>query len=91
VVFLMDKVVLGHVFSEYFPLSIIPPIAPHSLQAGAGTTSQIVAEVPSELSLTSPETSHDKRFPGQDSNRNPEGNSRPLPLRQSVRCDSFTR
>jgi hypothetical protein len=52
--FVVDKVALWQVFSEYFgfPLPIlIPPSAPHS-SSGAGTIGQTVADVPSGLSLT---------------------------------------
>jgi hypothetical protein len=38
---------------EKFPLLIIPPAAPHSL-SGAGTVSQIVANIPSGHNLTPP-------------------------------------
>jgi hypothetical protein len=46
-----------------FPLSIlIPPIASHSSSSpGAGTIGQIVADVPSGLSLTPPEETKKER------------------------------
>jgi hypothetical protein len=46
-----------------FPLPIfIPPTAPHSSSTGAGTKSQTVADVPSELSLTPPHETKNKLF-----------------------------
>jgi hypothetical protein len=53
--FVVDKVALGQVFFRVlrFPLPIlIPPTAPHSFVIRGGTTGQLVADVPSGLSLT---------------------------------------
>jgi hypothetical protein len=45
-----------------FPLPIlIPPIAPHSSSSGAGTIGQLVADVPSGLSLTPPQEAKKKK------------------------------
>jgi hypothetical protein len=38
-----------------FPLPLIPPTAPHSSSSGADTIRQIIADVPSGLSLTPPQ------------------------------------
>jgi hypothetical protein len=58
VVFVMDKVVLGQVFSEYFcfpcQFSFHPLLHTH-LSSGAATEGKIVADVPSGLSLTPPQ------------------------------------
>jgi hypothetical protein len=55
--FLMDKVALGHVFSEYFSLpyqfSFHQMLHIHP-SSGAGTIGYSVADVPSGLSLTPP-------------------------------------
>jgi hypothetical protein len=48
--FVVDEVALGQVSSEYFRLPL-PILIPSS---GAGTISQLVADVPSGLSLTPP-------------------------------------
>jgi hypothetical protein len=48
--FVVEKVALGQVFSEYFgfPLPIfIPPDSPSSQSPGAGTIGHSVADVPS--------------------------------------------
>jgi hypothetical protein len=51
-------VALGQVFSEYFgfpcQFSLYQLLHTHHLSSGAGTISQLVADVPSELSLTPP-------------------------------------
>jgi hypothetical protein len=61
--FVVDKEALGQVFSDYFrfPYQLFhrQPHTKHNhhhnhLSAGAGTTSQIVADVPSGLRLTLP-------------------------------------
>jgi hypothetical protein len=56
--FVVDKVALGQVFSEYFGFPCQHPIhqLPHNhhLSSGAGTIGQILADVPSGLSLTLP-------------------------------------
>jgi hypothetical protein len=54
--FVVDKVALGQFFSEYFgfpcQFSFHRLLPNHHLSSGAGTISQIVADVPSGLSLT---------------------------------------
>jgi hypothetical protein len=58
--FVVDKVSLGQVFSEYcgvpcqFSFHQLLHIH-HHLSSGAGTVGQLVAGVPSELSLTAPQ------------------------------------
>jgi hypothetical protein len=56
--FVVDKVALGRVFSEYFgfpcQFSFHRLLHTHQLSSGAGTTGQLVADVPSGLSLTPP-------------------------------------
>jgi hypothetical protein len=57
VAFVVDKVALGQVFSEYFEFScqFSFHLMPHThLLSGAGTVGQFVADVPSGLSLTPP-------------------------------------
>jgi hypothetical protein len=58
--FVVDKVILGQVFSEYFgsPCQSSFHQLPHNhhhLSSGSGTVSQVVADVPSGLSLTPPQ------------------------------------
>jgi hypothetical protein len=57
--FVVDKVALGQVFSEYFgfpcQFSFHRLLHTHHLLPGAGTVGQMVADVPSELSLTPPQ------------------------------------
>jgi hypothetical protein len=56
--FVVDKVVLGQVFSEYFVFPCqfsfhrLLHIHHHHLSSGAGTIGQLAADVPSGLSLT---------------------------------------
>jgi hypothetical protein len=54
--FVVDKVVLGQVISEYFgfpyQFSFHRLLHTHHLSSGAGTTGQLLADVPSGLSLT---------------------------------------
>jgi hypothetical protein len=56
--FVVDKVALGQVFFEYFgfvcELSFRQMLHTH-LSSGAGTIGQLVADVPSGLSLTPPQ------------------------------------
>jgi hypothetical protein len=54
--FVVDKVALGQVFTEYFgfPCQFSFHIH-HHLSSGAGTIGQLVADVPSVLSLTPPQ------------------------------------
>jgi hypothetical protein len=55
-VFVVDKVAVGQVFSEYFgfpcQFSFHRMVDTHHLSSGAGTTGQLVADVQSGLSLT---------------------------------------
>jgi hypothetical protein len=57
--FVVDKVALGQVFSEYFcfpcQFSFHRLLHTHHLSTGAGTIGQMVADVPSGLSLTPPQ------------------------------------
>jgi hypothetical protein len=56
----VDEVALGQVFSQYFDFPCHFPFhrrlhIQHHLSSGAGTTGQLVADVPSGLSLTPPQ------------------------------------
>jgi hypothetical protein len=58
--FVVGKVDLGQVFSEYFGFPCYFSFhrllhIHHHLPSGAGTIGQVVADVPSGLSLTSPQ------------------------------------
>jgi hypothetical protein len=59
--FVVDKVALGQVFSEYFGFPCqfsfhrLLHIHHHHQSSGAGTIGQLVADVPSGLSLTPPQ------------------------------------
>jgi hypothetical protein len=57
--FIVDKVALGQVFSEYFGFpchfSLHRLLHIHHLSFGAGTIGQLVADVPSGLSLIPPQ------------------------------------
>jgi hypothetical protein len=57
--FVVDKVALEQVFSEYFgfpcQFSFHQLLHTHHLLSGAGTIVQLVADVPSGLSLTPPQ------------------------------------
>jgi hypothetical protein len=61
--FVVDQMVLGQVFSEYFgfpcQLSFHRLLHTH-LSSGAGTIGQLVADVPSGLSLTPPQETKKK-------------------------------
>jgi hypothetical protein len=61
--FVVDKVALRQVFSEYFGLlcqfSFHRLLHTHHLSSGAGTIGQVVADVPSGLSLTPPKKLHE--------------------------------
>jgi hypothetical protein len=64
--FLVDKVALGQVFSEYFGFSCQLSFhrllhSHHHLSSGAGTIGQLVADVPSGLSLTPPQETKKKK------------------------------
>jgi hypothetical protein len=65
--FVVDKVALGQIFSEYFgfpcqfAFHLLLHIH-HHLSSGAGTISQTVAAVPSELSLTPPKETRKKNY-----------------------------
>jgi hypothetical protein len=62
--FVVDKVALGQVFSEYFgfpcQFSFHRLIHTHRLSSGAGTIGQAVVDVPSELSFTPPHETKNK-------------------------------
>jgi hypothetical protein len=59
--FVVDKVALGQVLSDYFgfscQFSFHQLLHNHHLPSGAGTMGQLVADVPSGLSLTPPQVS----------------------------------
>jgi hypothetical protein len=56
--FVVEKVALEQIFSEYFgfscQFSFHRLLHTHHLSSGAGTTGQLVVDVPSGLSLTPP-------------------------------------
>jgi hypothetical protein len=62
--FVVDKEALGQFFSEYFGLpcqfSSHRLLNTHHLSSGAGTIGQLVADVPSGLSLTPPQETKKK-------------------------------
>jgi hypothetical protein len=62
--FVVDKVALGHVFSEYFgfscQFSFDRLLHTYHLSSGAGTIDQLMADVPSGLSLTPPQEIKEK-------------------------------
>jgi hypothetical protein len=68
--FVVDKVALGQVFSEYFgfpcQFSFHRLLNNHHLSSGTGTRSQSVADVPSGLSLTPPQEIKKKRVDDSD-------------------------
>jgi hypothetical protein len=51
--FVVEKVALGQVSSKYFSFPLHQMLHTHP-SSGAGTTAQLVADVPSGLSLTPP-------------------------------------
>jgi hypothetical protein len=57
--FVVDKVALGQVFSEYFgfpcQFSFHQLLLTHHLSPGAGIIGQLLADVPSGLSVTPPQ------------------------------------
>jgi hypothetical protein len=63
--FVGDKVALGQVFSEYFgflcQFSFHRLLHTHHLSSGAGKIGQLVADVPSGLSLTPPQEKKKKQ------------------------------
>jgi hypothetical protein len=63
--FVVDKVAVGQVFSEYFgfpcQLTFHRLLHIHHLKSGAGTIGQLVADVPSGLSLTPPQETKTKK------------------------------
>jgi hypothetical protein len=70
--FVVDKVVLGQVFSEYFDFtcnSSFDQILHTHLSSGAGTIGQLVANVPSEISLI---PLHEIKKNEQTKDRSPE-------------------
>jgi hypothetical protein len=70
--FVVDKVALGQVLSEYFdfPCQLsfhrLLHIHHHHLSSGAGTVGPIVADVPSGLSLTPQQETKKKLLPVSD-------------------------
>jgi hypothetical protein len=67
--FVVDEVALGKVFSEYFGFPCQVSFhrllhIHHHLSSGAGTIGQIVADVPSGLSLTPPQETKKKKKVG---------------------------
>jgi hypothetical protein len=71
----MDEVSLRHILSKYFGFpcqSLSRLLHAHYLSSGAGTTCQIVVDVPSGLSLTPPQETK-RSFPL--CMRNPEVNA----------------
>jgi hypothetical protein len=64
--FVVDKVALGQVFSKYFgfpcQFSFHRLLHTHHLSSGAGTIGQIVADIPSGLSLTPPQETKKKQL-----------------------------
>jgi hypothetical protein len=62
--FVVDKVALGQVFVEYFgfpcQFSFHRLLHIHHLPSGAGTIREILVDVPSELTLTSPQETEQK-------------------------------
>jgi hypothetical protein len=70
----VDKVIIGQVFSEYFgfpcQFSFHRLLHTHHLPSDAGTIDQSVADVPSGLSLTPPqETNYRKLFKNRSEGR----------------------
>jgi hypothetical protein len=63
--FVANKVLLGQIFFEYFgfpcQFSFYRLIHAHRLSTGAGKIVQLVADVPSGLSLTQPEETKKKK------------------------------
>jgi hypothetical protein len=67
--FMVDKVALGHIFSEYFgfPCQFLFHSlfhTHHHLSSGAGTVGQTVADVSSGLNLTPSENTKRKKKKG---------------------------
>jgi hypothetical protein len=64
--FMVDKVTLGQVFSEYFcfprQFSFHWLLHTHHLSSGAGTIGQLMPEVPSWLSLTPPQEKRSRSY-----------------------------
>jgi hypothetical protein len=63
--FVMDKLALGQVFSEYFGFPwqfSFRLLHAHHISSGAGTIGQLVADVPSELSVTPPQETYKKKL-----------------------------
>jgi hypothetical protein len=63
--FVVEKVALGQVLSEYFgfpcQFSFHRLLHTHHLSSGAGTIGQLMADVPSGLRLTPPQETKKKR------------------------------
>jgi hypothetical protein len=85
--FVVDKMALGQVFSEYFgfpwQFSFHRLLHTHHLSFGAGTIGQLVADVPSGLSLTPPQET--KRNNNNNNNNNPEDHSIHFYRRENLR------
>jgi hypothetical protein len=67
VVFVVDKVALGQIFSDYFGFPCQFTFhrllhTHHHLSSGAGTIGHLVADVPSGLSLTPPQETKKKNY-----------------------------
>jgi hypothetical protein len=65
--FVVDKLALGQVFSDYFGFPCQFSLhrlfhIHHHLSSGAGATGQLVADVPSGLSLTPPQETKQKQI-----------------------------
>jgi hypothetical protein len=64
--FVVDKVALGQVYSEYFgfpcQFSFHRLLHNHHLSSGVGTIGQLMADVPSGLSLTPPQETKHKNY-----------------------------
>jgi hypothetical protein len=62
----VDEVALGQLFSEYFgfpcQFSFRLPLNTHHLSSRAGTIGQVLADVPSALSLTPPQETKRKKI-----------------------------
>jgi hypothetical protein len=67
--FVVGEVALGQVFSEYFGFLCQVPfhrlLHTHHLLAGSGEIGQLVADVPSGLSLTPPQDTKRKKCEGR--------------------------
>jgi hypothetical protein len=68
--FVVDEVALGQVFSEYFDFpcqfSFHRLLHIHHLSSRAGTMGQLVADIPSGLSLTPPQENKKENYKPED-------------------------